>query len=170
MTNSIHSFLPSSFIYYSYLILSYLILSYLVLSYLISSYPILSYLVSLYAGEALQRVALGLSRNPSVTAPELLLYLHATLKPFVVTAIRDKEAQKRAKGSLIVTASALLHCTHFFLTMMDIIIYCTSYAFSSFYYVASFDIVTLITILIRILIFILISNFFLFFFSSLLPP
>ena len=87
----------------SCLVLSFVILSYLILSYLILSFPI-----PLYAGEALQRVALGLSRNPSVTAPELLLYLHATLKPFVVTAIRDKEAQKRAKGRLITTASAAL--------------------------------------------------------------
>ena len=51
-------------------------------------------------GEALQRVALGLSRNTSVTAPELLLYLHATLQPFVLTVVREKENQKRVKGML----------------------------------------------------------------------
>jgi hypothetical protein len=33
-----------------------------------------------------------------VTAPELLLYLHATLQPFVVAAVREKEHQKRVKG------------------------------------------------------------------------
>ena len=68
------------------------------------TYPILPSLLYslpplLMTGEALQRVALGLSRNPSVTAPELLLYLHATLQPFVLTAVRDKEHQKRVKGA-----------------------------------------------------------------------
>ena len=52
------------------------------------------------SGEALQRVALGLSRNTSVTAPELLLYLHATLQPFVLTVVKEKENQKRVKGML----------------------------------------------------------------------
>ena len=52
------------------------------------------------SGEALQRVALGLSRNASVTAPELLLYLHATLQPFVLTVVREKENQKKVKGML----------------------------------------------------------------------
>ena len=50
--------------------------------------------------EALQRVALGLSRNPSVLASELLLYLHATLHPFVLAVVREKERQKKARGML----------------------------------------------------------------------
>ena len=79
---------------------------------------ILCFNTPINTGEALQRVALGLSRNPSVTAPELLLYLHATLKPFVVTAIRDKEAQKRAKGRLIITAEALFINTHCILSLI----------------------------------------------------
>ena len=34
------------------------------------------------------------------TAPELLLYLHATLQPFVLTVVKEKENQKRVKGML----------------------------------------------------------------------
>ena len=41
-----------------------------------------------------------MSRNTSVTAPELLLYLHATLQPFVLTVVKEKENQKRVKGML----------------------------------------------------------------------
>jgi hypothetical protein len=36
-----------------------------------------------------------------VTAPELLLYLHATLQPFVKGVIKDHEDRKRARGMII---------------------------------------------------------------------
>ena len=49
-------------------------------------------------------MALGLSRNPSVIASELLLYLHATLQPFVVAIIHAKDAKKRARGMLFPSA------------------------------------------------------------------
>ena len=50
--------------------------------------------------EGLQRVALGLSKNPSIVASELLLYLHATLQPFIAAIIRDYEQHKRSLGML----------------------------------------------------------------------
>jgi len=49
-------------------------------------------------GEALQRVAQGLARNPSLLAPELLLYLHSTLTPFVASIIRDHDRKKQSVG------------------------------------------------------------------------
>lgn len=51
-------------------------------------------------GEALQRVAQGLARNPTLLAPELLLYLHSTLAPFVASIIRDHERKKVSVGIL----------------------------------------------------------------------
>lgn len=48
--------------------------------------------------DGLHRVANGLLNNSTVEPHELLLYLHATLHPFVVTIIKDYENQKRAKG------------------------------------------------------------------------
>eukprot|EP01041_Mallomonas_annulata_P001346 gene1346-2596_t len=51
-------------------------------------------------GEALQRVALGLSKNESLTALELLLYLHATLQPFVTTIIRNHKHNREIRGKL----------------------------------------------------------------------
>jgi hypothetical protein len=50
--------------------------------------------------EALQRVALGLSRNPSLEAKELLLYLHSTLQPFVGAIARDLARQREAMGRI----------------------------------------------------------------------
>ena len=39
-----------------------------------------------------------------MTASELLLYLHATLQPFVVAIIHAKDAKKRARGMLFPSA------------------------------------------------------------------
>lgn len=50
--------------------------------------------------EALQRIALGLSKNPSVEAKELLLYLHATLQPFVAALVRDFDKYRETMGRL----------------------------------------------------------------------
>eukprot|EP01034_Spumella_vulgaris_P023353 gene23353-29566_t len=50
--------------------------------------------------EALQRIALGLSRNPSVEAKELLLYLHATLQPFVAAIVRDFDQYRETLGQI----------------------------------------------------------------------
>jgi hypothetical protein len=50
--------------------------------------------------EALQRIALGLSRNPSVEARELLLYLHATLQPFVAAITRDFDQYRQTLGQI----------------------------------------------------------------------
>ena len=50
--------------------------------------------------EALQRVALGLSKNSSLEAKELLLYLHSTLQPFVGAIARDLARHKEAMGRL----------------------------------------------------------------------
>lgn len=57
-------------------------------------------------GEALQRVALGLSKNPTVMATELLLYLHSTLHPFVVRIIKDLEKHRRAVGRIVESGKA----------------------------------------------------------------
>ena len=50
--------------------------------------------------EALSRVSTGLARNPSLSAPELLLYLHATLTPYVAALVRSSERKKKARGML----------------------------------------------------------------------
>ena len=50
--------------------------------------------------EALQRVALGLSKNSSLEAKELLLYLHSTLQPFVGAVARDLARHREAMGRL----------------------------------------------------------------------
>lgn len=52
-------------------------------------------------GEGLQRVALGLSRNVSVLAPELLLYLHSTLHPFVAKIVQELHQRKKALGRIV---------------------------------------------------------------------
>jgi len=49
--------------------------------------------------EALQRVSLGLSRNPSVRPQELLIYLHATLQPFVAMTMHHTSHQAQNDGS-----------------------------------------------------------------------
>ena len=56
--------------------------------------------------EGLQRVAIGLSKNPSVKDKELLLYLHATLQPFVVTMMNDFRRYKDAIGEISFAQSA----------------------------------------------------------------
>lgn len=53
--------------------------------------------------EGLQRVAMGLSKNSSLVDSELLLYLHATLEPFVAAIIREYEQHKRSLGMLNTT-------------------------------------------------------------------
>ena len=50
--------------------------------------------------EGLQRVALGLSKNPSIQSKEVLLYLHSTLQPFVAAIARDFMIQREALGKL----------------------------------------------------------------------
>lgn len=52
-------------------------------------------------GEALQRVALGISRNPTLLAPELLLYLHSTLQPFTLKIIKDSLRKRQALGRIV---------------------------------------------------------------------
>jgi len=51
--------------------------------------------------ETLQRIAIGLSRNPTVNSQELLLYLHATLNPFVTLIIKEHDNRKRALGRIL---------------------------------------------------------------------
>ena len=51
--------------------------------------------------EGLQRVALGLSRNETVLATELLLYIHSTLQPFVLKIIKDNLHRKHAIGKFV---------------------------------------------------------------------
>ena len=50
--------------------------------------------------EALQRIALGLSKNPSFLPSELLLYLHSTLHPYVSRIIRDISTHQEELGKL----------------------------------------------------------------------
>lgn len=50
--------------------------------------------------EALQRIALGLSKNPTFLASELLLYLHATLHPFVARIVKDISTHRAELGRL----------------------------------------------------------------------
>eukprot|EP01038_Epipyxis_sp_PR26KG_P008131 gene8131-11009_t len=50
--------------------------------------------------EGLQRIAYGLSKNPTINAKELLLYLHATLQPFVSNLIRDYNNHQKAIGKI----------------------------------------------------------------------
>ena len=52
-------------------------------------------------GEALQRIATGLSKNPSLLPAELFLYLHSTLQPFVASVAQDYVAQREAKKRLL---------------------------------------------------------------------
>lgn len=51
--------------------------------------------------EALKSVAYGVAKNPSVLPKELLLYLHATLQPFIINIIRDLNEQKRLRGKVV---------------------------------------------------------------------
>ena len=51
--------------------------------------------------EALKSVASGFAKNTSILPEELLLYLHATLQPFVSGIIRDIKQQKRLSGRLV---------------------------------------------------------------------
>ena len=51
--------------------------------------------------EALGHVATGLAKNPSLTAPEMLLYLHATLAPYVTALVRQDLQKRRARGELV---------------------------------------------------------------------
>lgn len=39
------------------------------------------------ANEALTRIGMGLAANPSVTEPEMLLYVHATVAPFLLPQV-----------------------------------------------------------------------------------
>ena len=50
--------------------------------------------------EALQRIALGLSKNSSFLSSELLLYLHATLHPFVARIVKDISTHRAELGRL----------------------------------------------------------------------
>lgn len=50
--------------------------------------------------EGLQRVCVGLSKNNSLQSTELLLYLHATLHPFVSKIVSDLKQHKKALGKL----------------------------------------------------------------------
>ena len=50
--------------------------------------------------EALQRLALGISKNSSFSATELLLYVHATLHPFVTKILKDINTHRREMGGL----------------------------------------------------------------------
>jgi hypothetical protein len=43
--------------------------------------------------EALQRASVGLSKNPSLKATELFLYLHSTLTPFVATLVKELKSR-----------------------------------------------------------------------------
>ena len=49
----------------------------------------------------MNHVAVGLSRNPSLTPQELLLYLHATLAPYVTALVRRQIRRRKAHGELI---------------------------------------------------------------------
>lgn len=51
--------------------------------------------------EALKSVAYGLAKNSSILPQELLLYLHATLQPFIISIIRDLKEQKRLRGKIV---------------------------------------------------------------------
>lgn len=53
--------------------------------------------------EALQRVASGLAHNTSVLDKELLLYVHATLQPFVTQMLTDYRRYREAMGKLQTT-------------------------------------------------------------------
>jgi hypothetical protein len=50
------------------------------------------------ASESLQRISIGLSKNASMQGTELLLYLHATLQPFVSKISSDLKKRKHALG------------------------------------------------------------------------
>ena len=39
------------------------------------------------ANEVLARIGMGLAANPSVTEPEMLLYVHATVAPFLLPQV-----------------------------------------------------------------------------------
>jgi hypothetical protein len=51
--------------------------------------------------EALQRVAIGLSRNPSLDVKELLLYIHASLQPFVTLMLQQHRKYKQSIGKIV---------------------------------------------------------------------
>ena len=53
------------------------------------------------SSEALQRVAIGLSKNPSVEPRELLLYLHSTLSPFVTRIVSELRQKKGTLGAIV---------------------------------------------------------------------
>jgi len=55
--------------------------------------------------EGLQRVALGLSKNPSLQTKEVLLYLHSTLQPFVAAIAKDFMIQREALGKLSIAGT-----------------------------------------------------------------
>ena len=51
-------------------------------------------------GEGLQRVAQGLSKNPSIVSQELLLYVYSTLQPFVQSLTRSQKEKRSMEGRL----------------------------------------------------------------------
>jgi hypothetical protein len=51
--------------------------------------------------EALHRVALGLSKNPSLDVKELLLYIHASLQPFVSLMLQQYRRYKESSGKIV---------------------------------------------------------------------
>jgi hypothetical protein len=59
--------------------------------------------------EAMQRVALGFSKNPSVTPSELFLYLHSVMQPFVRQLVQEQANQQRAAGLLMQGATVEAH-------------------------------------------------------------
>lgn len=50
------------------------------------------------ANEALARIGMGLAANPSVTEPEMLLYVHATVAPFLLPQVSFKHWGKHGLG------------------------------------------------------------------------
>ena len=50
--------------------------------------------------EGLSRVAMGIANNKSVSAQELLLYIHATLEPFVDLMLQENNNRKVALGKI----------------------------------------------------------------------
>ena len=52
-------------------------------------------------GEGLQRVAQGLSKNPSAAPQELMLYIYSTLQPFVESLMRALKQKRLLEGRLL---------------------------------------------------------------------
>lgn len=56
-------------------------------------------------GEGLQRFAFGLSQNESLIPQEMLLFLHATLFPYIKAMLHDFERHRKAIGKINSTSS-----------------------------------------------------------------